>query len=134
MEKKGRVLALIIACALLLPNLASIVLLALAGSPLLNGFMLLQVAITCAISWCLFRGRNWARWYVVFTAPIACLYVGVKVMAASGTLGLISVTPFLIVLIGSALVLWRSPTIAAYFEREVPDKRTVLSMKDDGGV
>jgi len=129
-EERGRLLTLVVACGLLLPNLLFVVVRLLGNDPWSSGYMMFPLAINVAISWCLFRGYNWARWYVVITTPIACAYLVVKVMSQQGVSGLVVISPFIVLYGALVMTLWRSSSVSAYFERETPERKTMLSLKD----
>ena len=74
-EKRGRLIAIGIAYTLAATNLFGVAITAAVRGVQYSGFLMAQTGISLFIAWCLFRGQNWARWYLVFTLPLGSIWL-----------------------------------------------------------
>ena len=128
-ERFGAAIVLAIALAILLPQLFLVASVALRGY--FPGTILIRLGIAATISWCLFRGYDWARRWV----PIVFL-----LDAVAGVLMLIqgrawapafTLLPIDALRLAAAIVLWRSESVDAFLRRQSAGRRAVLSIRDE---
>jgi len=132
-ETRGRTIVLVLIAFLVCPGPVCIVIqLIAAGRPLTPG-VVIGTGIDMIVGWCLYRGYYWARVYV----PASLLLVGAGgVLATFGAEGWDKVTMLTSAALhlSAAVVLWTSPTVAAYFEHHGASRTVVLDLNSHDGV
>ncbi len=130
-ERRGRVIVAAIALAILLPQLFLVATVALRGY--LPGVPLLaRLGLAATISWCLYRGYDWARRWVPIVFVVDALVTIVVLVAKRAWLVAPAVLPIEAVALAAAVVLWRSDSVDAFLRRQGAGRQALLSLGGDG--
>src|SRR5262245_39170977 len=132
-EIRGRRITIMIALVVGVPPLIMLLILLALGKP---GSQIpwFQILLPMVLSILLFKGYRWARAYIIFSLCAGALLLLVQPLLA-GSLVLAIATaifslPFAAIYVTSAVVLYRSKAVEAYFEKQTHDRDSLPSLKD----
>ena len=128
-ERRGRLIVVAIALAILLPQLFLVASVALRGYPP-GGSLLARFGLAATISWCLYRGYDWARRWVPIVFVVEALVIIAVLIAKRAWLVAPAVLPVEAVALAAAIVLWTSDSVDAFLRRQAAARRPVLTLGD----
>jgi hypothetical protein len=118
-ENRGRRITLALACLVGIPPVLNVLILLSVGRPIPSGTWLFRVVIPLALAWLLYRGYRWARGYIAFSFGLGAVLGAARLAAVSAPVMVkLLVVPFLALPFWAAVILWKSPSVGAYFDRE----------------
>jgi hypothetical protein len=126
-ERRGRFIVVVIALVILLPPLA------LVASVVGRGYtpgtaILIRLAISGLISWCLFKGYDWARRWVPIVFLLDALTTVVLVVTNREWRAAPVELPGAALAVWAAIVLWRSDSVDAFWRRQAAARQAILSL------
>jgi len=130
-ERRGRGIVMAIAFAIVTPPLF------LAATVALRGYfpgnaLLFRVGIAAIISWCLYKGYDWARRWVPIVFVLDAL-VTFAVLAAQGQWALLLRTlPIQGLAVAAAVAVWCSESVDLFLRRQSMRRRAILSLRGTG--
>jgi hypothetical protein len=127
-QRRGRTISLVIAVGLVAINVLLFLLAALV-QPETGAFQWFRLGLVLALAWCVFKGYGWARAYVAFSMLVCSLLWLVGPILAGQPIELVIGVPLSAIFITGAVVLWRSKSVAAYFDHQTQRRDAPLSMK-----
>jgi hypothetical protein len=120
----------VIALAILVPQVV------LVASVALRGYfpgtaLLLRLGVTAIVSWCLFRGYDWARRWVPIVFFLDAVFTLGVLVARREWPAAVLIVPIEAIAIAAAIVLWRSESVDAFWRRQAAGRQAILSLGGD---
>lgn len=130
-ERRGRGIVLAIALAIVGPDLFLVASVALRGY--VPGIaLLLRVATAAAISWCLYKGYDWARRWVPLVFVLDVVVTFVVLTARHDWSTLLKTLPIQALAVAAAIAVWRSESVDRFLTRQSARRRAILSLRGTG--
>lgn len=136
-ELRGRRITLAIALVVGIPPILTLLVLLIMRRPA-SAIPWFQIGLPLALSVLLFRGYRWAKAYIVFSLCLGALLLLLgPVLSTTLTEAFVrSVVgvPLIVAYVTSIVLLLRSKTVEAYFDRQTHDRDELPSLRDLDGV
>ncbi len=132
-EQRGRVIAVSIGAALVVISVLSFFLVLLVRRHV-GPFQLFQLGASVVLAWLMFKGYGWARAYVAFSLLLGGVFLLLLPILARRPLGLIIALPISAAYVAAGLVLWKSKSVEAFFDRQAEIRNAPPSIRGSGGV